>query len=434
MAEEQEKKKTILIVDDTKENVDLLEAILSAEYTIKRATQGNEALEIARVDPPDLVLLDIMMPGMDGYEVCRALKTDTTTQRIPVIFVTALLNLGDETRGFEAGGVDYITKPVIGAVVRARVKAHLALKEAQDEMEEWNGNLKRRLLQSITTIRKKTEALMSAEEKASDLHGYVLGLELLSRVFERMEDRFSVSSLAVSALAGDAARKLNLPAEAVAKVRLAGLLHDAGTLGPKRGFSEKQVSKMITSELEEYHTHPIRGQELFKSFEDLQDVGLMVRYHHENYGGGGFPDDIKGDDIPLGARLLAIADFIEHAARSASGDGAEYALMSARLNVGTRLDPRLVPYFTLITRILYFGGNKSETTGEVAVPPEKLIAGLVISRDIVNHAGALLLQKGDTLDPAAVTLIRRNSRINNSEEQGVWVFARNETVGNIPGT
>jgi diguanylate cyclase (GGDEF)-like protein/PAS domain S-box-containing protein len=175
----QEKIRTILIVDDIPENVSLLEAVLSSEYTIRTATRGSEALEIVQKTPPDLILLDIMMPEMNGYEVCRALKANAATKAIPVIFVTALLTPGDETLGFEAGGVDYLKKPFIGAIVRSRVKAHLALKEAHDEMKEWNSNLKKRLLHSITTIRKKTEALTTAENITNGLHAYVKSVELL---------------------------------------------------------------------------------------------------------------------------------------------------------------------------------------------------------------------------------------------------------------
>ena len=130
------KSQTILIVDDTQENVSLLEVILSEDYLIRTATRGSEALEIAREMPPDLILLDIIMPDMNGYDVCKALKTDTVTNKIPVIFVTSLLNHGDEARGFEAGCVDFLTKPIIGAVVRTRVKAHLALKGVQDQFLE----------------------------------------------------------------------------------------------------------------------------------------------------------------------------------------------------------------------------------------------------------------------------------------------------------
>ena len=420
--EPQVKSHSILIVDDIPENVSLLEAILCSEYTIRTATQGREAIESALNMPPDLILLDVMLPTMNGYDVCKALKTEVSTQGIPVIFVTALLDPGDEIRGFEAGGVDYITKPVIGTIVRSRVKAHLALKDEQDGLEEWNGNLKKRLLQSIANIRIKTDALMSAEERASDLHGYVQSIELLSGVFELMNDHFGAAARAVSELAGDAARKMELPAEYVAKVRLAGLLHDAGTLGAGCSSSEKQEAEITPNELKEYQSHPVQGQELFASLEELLDVGLMVRSHHEAYDGSGFPDGIRGDDIPLGARLIAIADFIEHAARSVATERAEYALMNVRLLAGTRFDPRLISHFTMISRVMYFDKKTSDGVKEVEVQPGDLICGMQLSRNLSNDAGVLLLQKSDILDSAGIALIRHNSRMNTLSRNGVWMI------------
>jgi putative two-component system response regulator len=350
-----EKARTILIVDDTKLNITMLEKILSAEFITKSATCGSEALKISQETPPDLILLDIVMPEMDGYEVCRALKADAATKNIPVIFVTSLLDPGDETSGFEAGGVDYITKPVIGAVVRSRIKAHLALKDAQEELEGWNSNLKKRLLQSIKIINNKTDSRMSVEERSADLSGYVQSIELISGVFGLMGDRFGVRSRTVSELAGDAARQMNLSAKDVAKIRLAGLLHDVGTLGgSSRGLSEKYKVDMTPAELAEYNKHPERGQELFKSLDDLADVGLMVRGHHEDFAGGGFPDGIRGNDIPLGARLINIAVCLEQSANSVVTDRDEYALKKARQYAGTLLDPALINYFTMITRVLFF--------------------------------------------------------------------------------
>lgn len=420
-----EKIRTILIVDDTPENIDILKGVLKEQYIIKAATRGSKALEIARTTPVDLILLDIMMPEMDGYEVCRALKADEATKKIPVIFVTALHETGDETSGFEAGAVDYITKPINAAVVQARVRTHLALKEAQDALEEWNTNLKKRLLQSVATIREKTQALMSAEERASGLRGYLQAVELLSGAFELMEGRHGVHARAVSEAAGDAARKMSLGAEAVAKIRLAGLLHDAGKLGTVRGTSEKLETDMTDNELTEYHNHPVRSQDVFKSLEELHDVGLMVRGHHEAYNGSGFPDGLTGEEIPLGARLLAIADFIESAASSVNGERAEYALMKARLHAGTLLDPKLISYFTGITRILYFDGKKPNSTGEAEVASTELISGLVLSRDVVSTAGVLLLRKGDKLDSSGISLIRRNSQMVPPAERGVWVNVNN---------
>lgn len=412
----------ILIVDDEEPNRKLLSRFLTCDqYTLYTAENGIEALELAKSIRPDLVLLDVSMPMMDGYEVCRTLKADTALQRIPVIFVTALLNPDDEARGFEAGGVDYITKPINATIVQARVRAHLSLKQVQDASDEWNSNLKKRLLQSVATIREKTQALVSAEERASGLHGYLLTVELLSGAFELMENRHGVHARAVSELAGDAARRMNLGAEMVAKIRLAGLMHDVGTLGTMRDTSKKHEAEMSANELKEFHTHPVLGQKIFEPLDELQDVGQMVMGHHEAFDGSGFPSSLGGDDIPLGARLIAVADFIENAANSVSSERAEYSLMKARLHAGTLLDPKLIPYFTTITRVLYFDGKKSNPNGEVEVPPSELVSGMLLSRDLSSEAGVLLLQKGDRLDSAGISLIRRNSTMSRSPESGVWM-------------
>src|SRR6185369_7574097 len=260
----------ILIVDDEEPNRKLLSRFLSCnQYTLFTAENGIEALELAKTIGPDLVLLDVSMPVVDGYEVCRALKADETTKKIPVIFVTAMQNIDAEASGFEAGAVDYITKPVNAAVVQARVRAHLSLKEAQDAADDWNSNLKKRLLQSVATIREKTQALMSSEERASGLSGYLQTVELLSGAFELMGDYHGVHARAVSETAGDAARKMNLGAEVVAKIRLAGLMHDVGKFGTMRGALEKHESDMTDNEQTEFQKHPVRSQDVFKSLEEL---------------------------------------------------------------------------------------------------------------------------------------------------------------------
>lgn len=129
-------KPIVLIVDDTPSNLALLSDLLKADYRIKVATDGHKALAIARLDErPDLILLDVMMPGMDGYEVCRTLKADPSTRDIPVVFVTAMSEEGDETRGLDLGGVDYVTKPISAAIVKARVRAHLTLSGHAREMQ-----------------------------------------------------------------------------------------------------------------------------------------------------------------------------------------------------------------------------------------------------------------------------------------------------------
>jgi len=129
------KKATILAVDDTPENLDVVKGLLSDDYIVKAATSGAMALKIIEKQKPDLVLLDIMMPGMDGYEVCQHLKANDETRDIPVIFLTAMEQTTDEAQGFELGAADYITKPVNPPILKARVRTHLALKQSMDELQ-----------------------------------------------------------------------------------------------------------------------------------------------------------------------------------------------------------------------------------------------------------------------------------------------------------
>ena len=129
-------KSTILAVDDTPENLDVVKGILGADYVVKAATSGHMALKIAEKQTPDLILLDIMMPEMDGYEVCRRLKENEATKDVPVIFLTAMDQTTDEEHGFELGAADYITKPVNPPILEARVKTHLALKSSMDDLQD----------------------------------------------------------------------------------------------------------------------------------------------------------------------------------------------------------------------------------------------------------------------------------------------------------
>ena len=162
-----DEKHTILIVDDTQENILLLSEVLESDYLTKAAINGERALKIAfAAEPPDLVLLDVMMPGMSGYEVCRRLKVNPETRRIPVIFVTAMNEVDDETKGLELGAVDYITKPISPPIVKARVKAHLELYERRRELEQmvvkleeqarelaaWNQMLEQRVAEGVTQL------------------------------------------------------------------------------------------------------------------------------------------------------------------------------------------------------------------------------------------------------------------------------------------
>ena len=166
------RKNTVLVVDDSPENIDLLGNVLKRDYEIKVALNGAKALKIAGSEnPPDIILLDIMMPGMDGYEVCRRLKSDAKTQDIPVIFVTSMSEVEDETKGLEVGAIDYITKPISSAIVKARVKSHLELKEAREYLKNQNEILERRVearTKEVLKLKQVEFELRVAQEKVEN--------------------------------------------------------------------------------------------------------------------------------------------------------------------------------------------------------------------------------------------------------------------------
>jgi len=166
------KKNTVLVVDDSPENIDLLGGILSQHYNIKVASNGEKALKIAESEnPPDIILLDIMMPGMDGYEVCRRLKSNAKTQDIPVIFVTSMSEVEDETKGLAVGGIDYITKPIRSPIVQARVKNHLELREAREYLKNQNKILEQRVeerTKEVLELQRVEFELRAAQEKVEN--------------------------------------------------------------------------------------------------------------------------------------------------------------------------------------------------------------------------------------------------------------------------
>jgi len=283
-------------------------------------------------------------------------------------------------------------------------------------LEEWNDNLKKRLLQSTATIREQSQAIKSLDERSP--------LTILSRTFDNffeiMGDRNAVHARTVSTLVTDVARKMGLDSETVATFRLAALLHDAGKFGSLASGLNKHQDEMTESEAIDYRQHPSRGEEMFSQVEELAGIRPLIRHHHEAFDGSGFPDRLQGDNIPLGARLITIADHIEKSARSVEHNRADYALMSARFRGGTLLDPQLVTRFQGITRVVYFEGKKSGSHFDVEVSPLELMPGMTLARDVESGTGVLLMQRGCVLDLASVVLIRSHYR-KNPPPHGIFV-------------
>ena len=277
MTQAPDQRPRLLLVDDEPTNLQVLRHVLQADYRLLFATDGARALQVAREQRPDLVLLDIMMPNMDGYAVCCALKADAATASIPVIFITALNDSQDETAGFDVGGVDYLTKPVSPPVVRARVRTHLSLVR-MDELRETRLQIVQRLGRA-------------AEYKDNETGLHVIRMSHFSKLL----------ALAAGCSPAWAEDLLN-----------AAPMHDVG----KIGIPDAVLRKPGPLDADEWATmrrHPEIGAEIIGEHPSgvLQLAREIALAHHEKWDGSGYPRGLAGEAIPLSARIVAIADVFD---------------------------------------------------------------------------------------------------------------------------
>ena len=330
----------ILIVDDTATNIQILVEILREEYALSVATSGVKALALATgASTPDIILLDVMMEGMDGYEVCRRLKDDVRTAKIPIIFVTALSQEADETKGLSLGAVDYITKPLQPEIVKARIRNHLELKAYRDDLERMVAEQVRRIANShLSTI----FALSKLAESRDDDTG---------RHLERTQ---TYCKAIATQLMEKALYPSLIDADFVETIYWACPLHDMGKVAIPDAVLCKP-GKLSEEEFEVMKTHTGRGSDTLalvtESYPDnaFLNMGLAIaRSHHERWDGGGYPDGLKGEEIPLAARIMALADVYDALTSKRCYKDAlshQEAIDIIASESGTQFDPELVRVF-----------------------------------------------------------------------------------------
>ena len=363
-------KQVVLIVDDTPDNISLLSGLLKDQYKIKIATNGLKALQIASSLPgPDLILLDVMMPEMDGYETCRRLKADPATSDIPIIFLTAKSQVQDEEMGLRLGAVDYISKPISPPIVLARVATQLNLVRARHLLQDQNKHLESLVQDRTRKLAKMQDAIIMAMASLAETRDNETGNHI------RRTQNY------VAALA----RKLKnhprfshiLSDENIELLYKSAPLHDIGKVGIPDNILLKP-DKLSSEEFEVMKLHTVYGRETILSVEQyLGESNEFLRFareitysHQEKWDGSGYPENLVGDAIPLSARLMAVADVYDALISRRVYKPAfshEEAIGIMRKGHATHFDPDILDAFLEITDEFHEIANKFKES-DTAVP------------------------------------------------------------------
>ena len=323
----------ILLVDDTKSNVDVLVHALKDIYKLGVTLNGEDAIRFAEKKQPDLILLDIVMPGIDGFEVCRRLKEKLDTKDIPIIFITAMDDLSHKTKGFDFGAVDYITKPFDITEVKARVKTHLTLKLAQEALKNQNIILEEMVQERTAELRKAQIEVINRLGKAAEYRDQNTGTHInrMSRYCRLM------------------GKALGLSREEYDRLDLASTMHDVGKIGISDNILLKP-GKLDVKEWEFMMTHTQIGEKLLSggSSQLLEVARIIAMTHHEKWDGTGYHQKLKGTDIPLTGRIVCICDVFDALiSRRPYKEPwpVEHAIEEIRRGSGIFFDPELVEVF-----------------------------------------------------------------------------------------
>jgi len=323
-------KEKILIVDDTPVNIRVLVEALKNDYKLSIATNGKVALNYAMADqPPDLILLDIMMPEIDGYEVCKRLKDQESTRDIPIIFITAMSEERNETQGLEMGAVDYIIKPINQKIVQARVRTHLELKKHRDHLSE--------------LVQEKTSELLEAK---LDL------IHRLARAAEYRDNETGMHIIRMSHYTSLLAKASGLSDFASEQLFHAASMHDVGKIGIPDKILLKPA-RLTDGEFAHMKSHTIIGGRLLEGGNsDLLRMAYDIAMtHHEKWDGSGYPKGLSGEDIPIEGRISSVCDVFD-ALTSERPYKKEWSVQDAMDEIlaqkGAHFDPHLVDTFVNI--------------------------------------------------------------------------------------
>jgi putative nucleotidyltransferase with HDIG domain len=321
----------ILCIDDNPEVLKLMKMLLSDEYDLELTDSAEKGLALLREKSPDIVLCDVMMPGMDGHAFSKAVKADEALKHVPILLVTARTGADMVAEGIQAGADDYISKPFDSVELKARIRALLRMRQVESELALLNRNLKMR-----------TSDLVEQQRSLflSTVKSLVTAIDAKDEYTRHHSTRVTEFTLKI-------AKKMGYSEKELGDLELAALLHDVGKIGVPEYILNKP-GKLTDAEFKQIKEHPARGESILEPVIELKDIRKVVRAHHEQYNGSGYPDGLKGREIPLGARIMAIADTYdsitsERPYRKAASH--RFAVKEIIRCSGTQFDPEVVEHF-----------------------------------------------------------------------------------------
>jgi putative nucleotidyltransferase with HDIG domain len=326
----------LVVIDDNPEVLKLMKLLLADEFDLHLASSGEQGLALIRDKMPDLVLSDVSMPGMDGHQLCRRIKDDESLKHIPVILVTARTGAEMLNEGIEAGADDYVAKPFDSVELKARIRSLLRMRRAEAELSLVNRNLKMR----TSDLVERQRSLFLAMVKS-----LVSALEAKDKYTRDHSNRVTEFSLAI-------ARAMGLDERELQDLEMAAILHDVGKIAiPEKILNKK--TKLTDEEFAVIRQHPVIGETILKPVVELQTIARIVRHHHERYDGRGYPDGLKGQAIPVGARIMTVADAYDAITSSRpyrDYESHNYAVKEIIRCSGMQFDPEVVEHFLEVAK------------------------------------------------------------------------------------
>lgn len=399
----------ILVIDDEDTNLEIMEEIFDdkTQYDLRTVPDGEQGLKIIKEFQPDLVLLDIMMPGIDGYEVCRIIRKHVADEHIRVIMVSGKAMLDERLEGYEAGADDYFIKPFAEAELKAKVNIYLDLIRAERELSLLNLTLEAQVDERTRALKQLAEELKESNAKLEK--AYEDSIVVLSRVVELNEGEHAGLSREVAELANHLAKYLKLEPKERQAVYNAALLVRIGYIGLPEDLANAPYLELEKEQKDTVEECPIIAETTLLPIVSMHEVAKCVRGFRERYNGMGYPDKLKGDEIPLASRIISVAYDYVILQRGMLLKERLTALESKKFlqsNANKRYDPAIVDAFVDMLKRM----PTEVYQEELKLSALSLVRGMVLTRDVLSPSGTLLLPKGTRLDNDLIENIKRLER------------------------